>query len=291
MGDNPLLGLVDADTVSRTKEMLSQALRPVRIRLVNRIGANVPLSITRCEITQLGALRRRLVADEVRLLARIEMQPSGAGLLMGLDTGLLFRMIGLLLGEGSPHSPVAVTHRPFTAADKRIAGRLIEDLVAGLQEGLPSAASSQTLKVLEITDDPNVDLGLPSTTSMIDVALEVGDPEGPLGTAILSIPSTSVRVLMPDVAPKPAASDPSGRGMARVLPIRVDAVAELARVKTSVSKLEHLAVGDLLPIGRPRSIEVRVRDRVALVAEPGVSDSGSRCIRVIRNVLDLEQAV
>lgn len=288
MADNPLIGTFDAGTVDRMAELLGQALRPIRVRLINRVGVDVPLTVRRCEFVQLHALRSRMMEEEVRLLARVTLRPARLPLLFGMDTGLLFRMVGMLMGEDPYGEPRPIDHRPFTRTDLRVARRLIDDMISGLEEGLPAAMPGHRLTVDQVTDDPYLDLSLPQTAGMIDAAIEVGDPDNPLGTAILALPTSVVQALLPD-AVHTADPEKEQRGVARVLPIKVDAVAELGRVRMRLSELEDLQVGAVLPLGRPRTIQVRVRDRVSLIAEAGQSDDGVRCIRVVRNVHDLGQ--
>jgi len=287
MAENPLVGQFDSSAVALVADVLRQALRPIRTRLINRVGADVPMAVGRCEFKQLGSLYEHLYEQEVRLLARVRMHPSGVPFVFGLDTPLLFRLMGLLMGEDPWGEPAAIDNRPLTGTDIRVARRILEDLVGGLQEGLPQL-SVQRLVIEEVTDDPRLDLGLSASTGMFDATLEIGDPENPLGTAILGWPTSVVPQLYPDL-PESVAEGRRERGEARVLPIRVDAVAELARVRMPLSRLEQIGVGDVLPLGRVREVQVRVRDRVALVAEPGVVE-GVRCVRVLRNVHDLEAA-
>ena len=285
MADNPLVGRFDTGAVALVADVLRQALRPIRIRLVNRIGADVPMELVSCEFIQLGPLLERLYEEEVRLLARVRMSPAGLPILAGMDTPLLFRIMGMLMGESPWGEPAAVDHRPLTSTDVRVATRVLEDVVGGLEDGLPRTANQQ-LTLEKVSDDPRLDLGLSATAGMFDVKIQIGDAENPLGNVILGLPTSVVPRLFPDLPSERVDSAKAERQAARVLPIRVDAVAELARVKTTLSKLQQLTVGDTRPIGRLRQIEVRVRDRVALIGEPGLVD-GVRCVRVIRNVHEL----
>lgn len=287
MADNPLVGRFDSGSLALVEGMLRQAIRPIRIRLINSIGADIPLELGDCTFVQLQALHDRLLEEQVRLLCRVRMAPSNVPMLFGLDTTLLSRMIGMLMGEDPWAEPAPVDHRPLTGADIRLARRVLEDLVAGLEQGLPKLAA-QTLTIEEVTDEPRLDLGLPGSAGIFETSIAVGDPENPLGTAVLAMPTSVVPTFFPELSETRAPGNKKA-GVARVLPIQVDAVAELARVKVPLSRVHELTVGDTLPLGRIRQVNVRVRDKVALIAEPGVMD-GSRCVRVLRNVHDLDKA-
>ena len=67
--------------------------------------------------------------------------------------------------------------------------------------------------------------------------------------------------------------------MNRVLPINVEVVAELARLEVPLSRLQGLAIGDTLDLGRLSDVVLRVRGEPTLRGEPGTID-GVRCVRV-----------
>lgn len=287
MALNPFLGKVDTQTVHRTRDLMTAALRPARVQLVNRLGIDVPLELIRCELIQLGHLRSRLMEEQVRLFARVTIAPFGSPILMGMDNGLLSRLVGMLLGENPHDEPTQVVNRPFTPTDLKLAGRILDDFVVGLEEGLPRIHGKPRLTIEKVTDDPYLDLTVPDTTGMVDMTVRVGPEENPLGTAVISFPSALSAALMP--APQADAKAVRGQpdGMQRVLPLPVEGVAELCRVTMTLRQLQSLQVGDTIPLRRPRTIEMRVKGKVALVAQPGSSVDGIRCIKVEQNMQQL----
>ncbi|MFK7930870.1 MAG: hypothetical protein AB8H79_21985, partial [Myxococcota bacterium] len=238
MGDaarsNPLVRTTDASTTARVSSAFEHALRPIRGRLINRLGGDMPLTVLDCEFVQLGSMSERFKEEQVRFLARCRFSPSGVPLIIGLDIVLLFRLIGRLLGEPVVGAGLAES-RPLTAADFRLGKRISGDFVAGIQHAF-GQASQQTLVLDEVSDDPVLNLGLPPSTGMYRCTIEVGDPSDPLGRAVIAVPASSVPTLLgASVAPSGPAE--SAEGMARVLSLPVEAVAELVRVKMPLSKV------------------------------------------------------
>ena len=282
---NPLVGRFDAGTLSKVEGAVRQALRPIRTRFVNRFGTDMPLALAECEFMQVAQLTDRLLAEQVRFLARARFHPSEVPLVVGLDVVLLFRLIGRLLGE-SPLDGGVAEMRPLTPTDVRLGKRVVADLIDGLQDGLPQD-QPQRLTLEAATDDPRMDLGLPAGTGLFRCVVEVGEPRNPLGRAIIALPAGAVPLLFGGA---PSASDgpvESEEGLARVLALPVEAVAELARVPMTLSRIKGLEVGELIQLGDVRQAEVRVRDRPSLIVEAGVRD-GVRCVRVVRNVYSAE---
>jgi flagellar motor switch/type III secretory pathway protein FliN len=280
--DNPLVGRFDDRTRGLLIELLGQAARRQRLRLVNRVGTDVPIRVGETRYEPLGRLQDRMREEQLRLLARIRLLPVGLPGLVALDLPLLYRITGLLLGEDPWAEPTPADPRPLTKADLRLGAHLVADLADGLSDVLPGDRA-QRLVVDEVSDDPRLDVGLPLSSGMLGATLDFGDPESPMGLALVALPTAVVPALWPDVKPP----DLPGRegGVDRVLPLRVEAVAELARLRLPLSKVRALEVGEVLELGALRHVEVRVRGRQALVGEAGSRD-GIRCIRVIRNVHD-----
>jgi len=277
---NPLVRTSDASTTARVSSAFEHALGPIRGRLINRLGADMPLAVSECEFVQLGSLADRFRSEQVRFFARCRFAPSGVPLTIGLDLVLLFRLIGRLLGE-SVVGPGIAESRPLTSADFRLGTRVIGDFAAGVQHAFAESAQ-QTLELEKVSDNPVLDLGLPPSAGMYQCTIEVGDPANPLGRAVIVLPASAVPTLLGAPSASAAASE-SADGMARVLSLPVEAVAELVRVKMPLSKVRNLGVGDEISLGSLREIEVRVRGKTSLYAQPGVVD-GVRCIRVVRNV-------
>jgi flagellar motor switch protein FliM len=282
---NPLIGRFDNGTMSAVHDMLVVASRHQRVRLVNRVGRDMPIQVLDTSFIQLGALLDRLVEEQIRLLCRVRVTPSGIPILIGLDTTLLFRVVGLLLGESPFGEPSAVDKRPLTSTDLRLGRRVLEDFVEGMQNALPEQGK-QRLVIEEVTDDPRIELGMPDSSGIFETRLTLGSNDNPFGTATLAVPTSLVPVLWPDQ--KSATVESRAReGITRVLPLRLDAVAELGRVRMPLSKVRALEVGDTLDLGAIRQVEVTVRGKKTFIGEAGVID-GTRCVRILRRLADVE---
>ncbi|MFK7929247.1 MAG: FliM/FliN family flagellar motor C-terminal domain-containing protein, partial [Myxococcota bacterium] len=123
-----------------------------------------------------------------------------------------------------------------------------------------------------------VEMPLPRNTPLLDVTLDFGPAEDPYGLVTLALPVSLAELIWPDATQRNEATE---RGVSRVLPLPVTVVAELARVKMSLSDLTALQEGSLVALGSPKSVGLSVSGRTALAAEAGVVD-GTRCVRVLR---------
>lgn len=282
--DNPFFANVDGRATALIADLLGVAARYQRLVLVNLVGMDVPIGVQDTEALTLADLQDRVMEEQLRLLCKIRLDPAGLCGVFALDSTLLSRLMGLLLGEDPWGEPTPADPRPLTAADERIGRRILEALIDGLNRALPDGP--HRFELLTVDDDPRLDIGLPFSTPMLQTVLDVGDPDSPMGMAMIAVPAAMAHALWPE---NPRRHGDNQAGVNRVLPLQVDAVAELARVKVPLSRLREFQVGDVIPLGAIRDIEVRVQGRKALVVEPGQRD-GSRCVRVLRNVHQLESA-
>ena len=148
-----------------------------------------------------------------------------------------------------------------------------KDILAGIEACLPSAANGPSA-VVETGESRALGLPLPATATTLVTTVQAGTNEDRLGSFVLAFPVSLARHLWPGAAPEQAAND-----MNRVLPINVEVVAELARLEVPLSRLQGLAIGDTLDLGRLSDVVLRVRGEPTLRGEPGTID-GVRCVRV-----------
>ncbi|MFT7518341.1 MAG: flagellar motor switch protein FliM [Kiritimatiellia bacterium] len=279
MAENPLLGRFDQQTLPPLRDLLTSASRRMRTLLINRLGFDVPVRVGAMEFGQFSAIKAHIRESGICLIARYRLVPSGIPCMITLEAPLLFRLFGLLLGEDPWAEPTPIQDRPLTDADKRMAKRLVTDLLDALEVVLPPEAN-QRIVLEEISVNPRIHLDVPPSTGMIDSALDFGDPDDPMGTAHFIMPTHVVPALW--TRPARPLKDNS-EGIARVMPLHVELVAELARISMPLTQLNNLDVGSTLEFGQVRNIEIRVADQITLIAQPGSRD-GSRCIRVIRKL-------
>jgi flagellar motor switch protein FliM len=273
-----LLSRVDEDTLRRLRDWLGDVLRAQRVRLVNRVGTDVSLSLDALDVRPVGAL----TADrELRFMATARLDPCGLDLVVGVDAALLSHLFGALLGVAGGAAPDRVD-RALTRTDLRVGRRIVDDLLHGLELALPSGCPERAV-VTDIGATRRLRLGAPGTTAFACARITVTTADGPLGAFTLAFPVTLAAVLWPGRGPAQRASGPDGD--ARVLPMHVEAVAELGRIRLPLARVDALLAGDTLDLGRLGDVVVRVRGEPALRGEAGVVD-GVRCVRIRERTQD-----
>ena len=113
--------------------------------------------------------------------------------------------------------------------------------------------------------------------------LEFGPDDAPFGLLCAAVPTQVMRALG---QPRTSTTDPAKRTkmeFARVMPVEVEIVAEVARLPMRVRDLRVLEVGDLVPLGPVRDAVVRVNGRPLLSVEPGHAN-GQRSVRLLNRL-------
>jgi flagellar motor switch protein FliM len=280
---NNLLQAVDQGFLSHIQDLFRTSARKVRTRLVNRSGTDVPVRFGTAELSTLGLLQDRLMSQEGGAFGRCKMQPGDLNCMVVIQGPLLFRLVGIMLGEDPDGEPPLYRWRSLTSVDLRIASRICHDALQGLMEACPRNIDPFfSLEVMSA--NPRVPIPMARSTMMVEATLDFGPPEDPYGLMSVVLPANVAGVLWPK---KEWRRERSGNffqeGMSRVLPLEVDAVAELARTKVSLGSMRELTVGSIIDLGSLRDIRVLVGGRPALLAEGGERD-GVRSIRVIKRL-------
>jgi flagellar motor switch protein FliM len=273
-----LLSRPDRTDLGVVADWLDASVSRVKTALVKRCGGEVEV---------------RVLAPDVRPLVEVLEpgdQPPGAtapftltpGNLRGLvvlDVMLVQRLVGLLLGEDLDRARAAAPRR-LTRLDLQLAKRVCQDTVAGLLASSPMPDVPEA-QVGAVASNPRSVQGLPQSPSVIVASLEVGPEGAPFGQITVVLPAQAAGVLWPERSSRPKPRQAGADGLGRVLPIQVPVVAELARRKVPMSRLQALAVGEVLDLGRVGDVELRVGDRPALFGEPGEAE-GLRSVRIRR---------
>lgn len=280
---NAWLEASDAEVRGLVRDLFRAACRQMRVRLVNRLGFDLPVRFVDASVVTLGEIQDRLIAEEGGAYVRFGFEPGDHEGLLALDGTLLYRMVGLMLGEDPWGEPSVYFTRSLTPADLRFAGRIVDDLLMGLSEATP-ATSEARVEMRELSGEARMPLNATRGTGMIEVRLAFGQPEDPAGEGIVALPAAVLGVLFPTRAPSRA--ERSQRGLARVLPLPVEVVAELARVRMTLSTVRTLAVGATIDLGPIGDVPVRIGDKFAFATEPGVQD-GRRSVRVKRKMAEM----
>lgn len=286
---NSLMAQVDRGVLGIIQEVFRASARRIRNRMVNRTNSNLAVRFGAVEISHLGRVLERIQTQDGGAFATFRFGEQGLPGLMVVQGPLLYRMVGIMLGEDLTKEVPLYHWRPLTRVDLQIARRLCVEVLGGIQEAIQMDPVPQ-LTLETISDNPRVRLPLPQGSTVVEVSLDFGPPDQPFGLMSIIVPGQSAGVLWPDHLNRPSApvaTDPAG--FDRVMPVPVTVVAELARVKMSLSKVQDLRPGALIDLGFLREVMMRVGDRPLLAAEAGESD-GLRSVRITRRLAQLEDS-
>jgi flagellar motor switch protein FliM len=278
-----LMAQVDRGSLGLIQELFRAAARRVRTRLVNRINDDVAVRYGTVETVSLGRALERLHQQEGGAFATFHLEPSGLPCVVVIQGPLLYRMVGIMLGEDPSREAPLYHWRPLTAVDLNIARRLTQDVLLAIQE---SCALPQVPDLVfeGVTGNPRVRCPLPMASTVVEASLDFGPPERPYGLLSVIVPGQAAGVLWPSRTNKIRADHaPTNEGIGRVLPVPVTVVAELARVTMPIQRVRQLSVGSLLDLGQLRDVQLRVGDMPVLAAEYGDID-GVRSVKIKRRI-------
>jgi flagellar motor switch protein FliM len=270
---------IDPDVLGRFQDLMEAAVRRMRAHLINRIGADIPVRFSEVGYVALGELAEQFLEEGAGVYVKFEVTPGGHVGVLGIDGALLFRVMGLLLGEDPWSEPSIYEWRAPTRMDLMVARRIATDVFNGLIEALPSGVAGE-IRIIDVSGNARLDLPLPRSALMLDVTLDFGPAEDPYGLVAMSLPVGLAASLWPD-AGKPRIT--SSAGVNRVMPLPVTLVAELGRVKLPLGKVQALQEGEMLDLGSTRTVTLSVAGRPAFTGEAGL-DEGTRCVRVLRRL-------
>lgn len=280
-----VLAKVDSGLLGQVQDLFRSATRSVRSRLVNRSGADIPVRMAMCELATLGAVMDRLQHQDGGAFIRFEMQPTGQNALMVIQGPVLFRLVGLLLGEDPDGKTPIYRWRSLTRLDVRIARRVSEDILEGLNEALPKHANARAVVDL-VSATPRHSLALERSATVIETALDLGPPEDPFGLVTVVLPAQVASQLWPrEPTRKSEDKRDSAAGVARVMPLKVEVIAELARVPLNLGIVQSLDVSSEIFLGVPRDVHLMVSGRAVMTAEAGDKD-GIRSVKIKDRITD-----
>jgi flagellar motor switch protein FliM len=250
----------------------------LRARLVNRCGANFVVALAGIESRSLVEVKNDPDFVESGVYAVLRFDKPRLAAVVVLERELLVRVIGAMLGDDKPddRGDEDAAARALSPVQVRIAARLVKDMVQDLSQSWPGGPAP----VVEAD-------GAPGPARVISVEhgnedLTVADflvstAEGPYGRVLVTVPTSLLRGASAGRGPtKPVRKPPE---IARVMPVEVDVVGEMARLSMRVRDLRQLQVGDLIPLGRLDTATLRVNGKSVFLGEPGHAN-GQRCVRI-----------
>lgn len=270
----PLLGQLDPAASHQVEELFRNASARVRTRLVNRVGADLPVGPISIEWSPLGPVLDRLVGAA---LVRFHISPSGLVGLFAVDTDILTMLVGQILGQPPDRFWSGKEGRSPSRFDMVVARRIADDVVGGIVELMPPEVG-QSVEV----DPGNArqGIGLPRTAFVgaVDYTLSIPTLEGdPIrGKLSVVLPSEITRLALPRRA---VVREENRVGFDRIMPLPVVAVAELRRITLPFSALREIRPGHVIDLGPAKDVVISVGERPAFVGEAGVQNQ-MRSVRI-----------
>jgi flagellar motor switch protein FliM len=284
---NPTASLLvnrsDAEAVMPAVEEFLRALTMrIRARMVNRAHGEFEVRLSSVEVITIDEM---VNVSEFRTTSVFGMLRFGAAELPGVavvQRQLLSQIIGAMLGEveGGTHEGADV--RPLSPVEARIGRRFITDTIQELEPVWP------TVPV------PGVELvGAPGSARVIEqdaytekvfsAILDFGPLESPYGLMALGIPVQALRRLGTRRRSTSRPELPLKVSLDPIMPLEMEAVADVGTIDLSVRQIRELRVGQILTLGPTHTAKIRVNGQPVLEGEPGMA-GGQRCVRVTRIV-------
>ena len=264
------------------EDLFRQTILHLRTRLINRTGGEVPIRFAAASVCTLGDVFDRL-HGQGSVIAQFYVASKRVRGVIVLEGALIQRLVGLMLGETEQPETSRSQMRQLTGIDLRLAGRICQDTLDAICDAstMPDRPVATLGDVLPTSRSVST---LPRSTTVIESALDFGPPDAPYGLISVVLPPQGAGVLWPTRAHsgKQRVAEPE-IGISRVMPVEVPVVAELSRVKMTLSALKNLKTGDTVDLGAVRRVQLQVGGKAALIGEAGEKD-GVACVKVLRRV-------
>ena len=273
-----LLSRVDRDTIPSVEDLFRVTAMHLRTLLVQRCGGDVPVRFRQAMASSLGEVLDRYHGRPGAAAGSFRLEPANLQGMILLEGPVIQCIVGLFMGDDMQGSESESTHRSLTRLDIRLTRRICEDVLSAMMQS--SVISGVTAELLDVVPNPRSAQQLPRSTTVIEVTLDVGPAGSAFGSVSVVLPVQAAGVLWPKRdRPKPVES--SHEGLMRVLPVRVDVVAELARLRMALAELNKIAVGTVIDLGPAAEVSLNVAGRQVLIGEAGEQD-GVRSVRIER---------
>ncbi len=272
-----------ASTLPALEDLFRSAARDVRTRLVNRAGADVPVRLGVAQVTTVGEILDDTDARDGGVFGLFRFNPMGLPGLVIVQGRLLSRLVGVLLGEDPTAEPPPYRVRPVTRVEMRFCRRIVEDVLDSLSSAWP-APEKPRIEVESLGSNPRLAKGLSEATAVVAASLDFGPPVSPYGLMIVAVPAQAARDLrVPNVEQISSKVRNSRYDSERIMPVRLTAVAELARAQVSLGRLQALQPGSILDLGPRQSVQVRINGKSVMKGEPGAK-GGSHSVRIVEKL-------
>jgi len=281
---NPVLAMLASsdkeapDAVPDLEESLRVAARILQRSLGSRAGGDFRVRARSIRIKPLRTFMEDNRPKEPSIYATFSNGASSQPGLILMSGKLMSRIMGCMLGDGEESGMYYRAKHPITDLEKRVGRRIVKDLLDGINGHWPDPSASRFQIVHLSTHGRFITPDLREEPA-IGARIEISSGEVDFGQLLLTVPvpencsglNGRGRLGQPEVDPALLRE--------RAMDVRVEMVAELARITVPLGRVRSMAVGDLIPLGPPGRTSLRVGDKSVLKAEPGQSN-GYRSIRV-----------
>jgi len=271
MTENPYAGKIDDELLAQVTYLFRKVVPGLRRRLVNRVGSSLRVALGEVGSASIGECLD-VRSSGPAAVGEFQLAPNLKAMVI-FEGNVLCRFLGMMLGE-DPDKPI-VTARPIlTRVDLRIGRRICEDFIdtLGVQTGLEG-----NTKLLDVRPAPRSLGWIPRSSRVLTAALEFGPEDAPFGKAQVVLPLNTTQLLFGSAAPL---GEARAAHVESILPVQVEVIAELARVKMAIAALSNLSEGSMIELGRPGDVRLTVNGKTAIYAEGGESD-GMRSVRIL----------
>jgi flagellar motor switch protein FliM len=246
---------------------------------VNRSSYDIPVRTSLVELTTFSTFLNDPDFEHGAVYGTFR-GPMGLPSVLSIQGSMLSRIIGVMLGEVDMPETHHASTRAVTPVEFGIARRLANDLLEGLAAHWPSDPKPR-IELSGLSPTRQVLASMAPTMPIIRAVLDFGPPEDPYGLIVVTVPAQASRALQTGAGQLARSPKRQSADYARVMDVNVDVVAEVARLKLSLSQLEALRPGDILHLGPGVSVDIWVDGQNVFEGEPGRSD-GYHSVRLTK---------
>jgi flagellar motor switch protein FliM len=262
-------------------ECIRAAIRRLHTRILNGSWTEAYVRVRSVQTLTAAEVFSVPEVQNTSVWAPCEIPNVGAGF-WAIEDRLLDHLIGWLFGDvGRPGAPLGAPRTP-TTVEIGISTRLCNELYLAMETHWPVSPAPHFL-ARSASSSRHTVTTIPLHTSMIAATIECGQGDTLYGCMTLALPAAILEKLT-NAPPPPVVLTtvtPRVPNYTRLLPMEMEIIVELARLRTPMNTLENLEVGQELTLGSLGEVRALVNGRPSFVGEAGET-SGRRSFRITR---------
>lgn len=266
------------------EEMFIGAARRLRAQLATRTAMQTPVFVRGVRPVTLQQLLEGETYADAAVWCTFVHEGATEPLVLAVEGGLIARLIGPLLGQGSVDPLAEYRPRTVSPVELSVGVRLVKELVDSLESNWTVGVPPR-FRLDQFAPSRRVCADFDSSMPFAVCTLGFEVAGSPVGSIFVGLPNALVRRLVPRAMSGTAERTPSPpqaqrtAQFDRVMPVEVEVVVELARVHLPLRRLQALRVGDEVVLNAAGEATARIGDLAVFTGEPGAS-GGVRSIRV-----------